>query len=119
MEYFQEIIWKSAYTYGERIHCKSQALMSQEDSGGTYLWKHGEAGSVKCWYGFARESELMQIQQKYCMQLVHVILLQPSIFWGENKKLSNQTVKTKGTSHKGSEQHPQDPPSLSRQDRAT
>lgn len=53
----------------------------EEIHGNTYLLKHGEDGSLKCLYGFILDREPIQIQQKYCMQPVHVILLQPSSFW--------------------------------------
>lgn len=59
----------------------------------TYRLKHGEDGSLKCLYGFTLDREPIQSQQKYCMQPVHVILLQPSSFWqGKETRNSNNKI---------------------------
>lgn len=65
----------------------SSSAALEETHRDTYRSKHGEDGSLKCLYGFTLDREAIQSQQKYCMQPVHVILLQPSSFWqGKEKK---------------------------------
>ena len=77
-----------------RRNTKISGTALEEIHVNTYLLKHGEDGSLKCLYGFTLDREPIQSQQKYCMQPVHVILLQPSSFWQgkETRNSSNRIL---------------------------